>query len=321
MPNKPIKAINFLATNKHKSVKFILFGDEHSLFYKSKLHCLKDQDLQLLEKIYLELEDNDFESLLDQSLMTNSLFNEKKVVFISLNKNRLNKELISKLQKIIEYDTENILIVEILSLTKKAIEKELINNSEGHAIFIDCFPPYESDIKNFLESNLPGYLNKTENIQIFLELYEGNFSALLNDLEILKILEIDNEESAMKVFSNKGDKNNYKLIEYISKKDTKLALSVIESMRINDRNSVALLIWILSRDINAIKHVLEGKNIRSLGIWENQMQWYQKISSRIAPKTIDKLIDEVNIVDKKFKGVLNGDPWNGIKDIVLNLSA
>ena len=121
-------------------------------------------------------------------------------------------------------------------------------------------------------------------------MYEGNFSALLNDLEILKILEIDNEDLAMKVFSNKGDKNNYKLIEYISKKDTKLALSVIESMRMNDRNSIALLIWILSRDINAIKHVSEGKNIRSLGIWENQVQWYQKISTRIAPKTINKLI-------------------------------
>ena len=321
MSNKTIKAINFLAKPKHESVKFFLFGDEHALCYKTKHHCLKDQDLQLLEKVYIDLDDDNFESLLDQSLMTNSLFNEKKVVYVSLNKNRLNKELISKIQKIIEYETENILIVEILSLTKKAIEKELINNFDGNAIFIDCFHPYETEIKTFLETNLPDYLNKTENIQIFLEMYEGNFSALLNDLEILKILEIDNEEKAMKVFSNKGDKNNYKLIEYISKKDTRLALSVIESMRMNDRNSIALLIWILSRDINALKHVSEGKNIRSLGIWENQIQWYQNISTRIAPKTINKLIDEVNIVDRKFKGVLNGDPWNGIKDIVLSLSA
>ena len=152
-------------------------------------------------------------------------------------------------------------------------------------------------------------------------MYEGNFSALLNDLEILKILEIDNEEMAMKVFSNKGDKNNYKLIEHISKKDTKLALSMIESMKRNDRNSVALLIWILSRDINAIKHVSQGKNIRSLGIWENQVQWYKEISSRVTSKTIDKLVNEVNVVDRKFKGVLNGDPWNGIKNIVLSLSA
>ena len=253
--------------------------------------------------------------------MTNSLFNEKKVIFVSLSKNRLNKELISKFEKIIEYETENILIVEVLNLTKKTIEKELIENLGGDAIFIDCSPPYESEIKKFLEANLPTYLNKKENVQLFLEMYEGNFSSLLNDLEILKILEIDDEEIAMKVFSNKGDKNNYKLIEYISKKDTTSALSVIESMKINDRNSVALLIWILSRDINAIKHLLDGRNIRSLGIWENQIQWYQKISSRIAPKTIEKLISKINIVDRKFKGVSKGDPWNGLKDIVLSLSA
>ena len=321
MPNKQIKAINFLDSTKHELTKFFLYGDEHALCYKSKHHCLKDQDLQLLEKIYLDLNDDNFDSLLDQSLMSNSLFNEKKAVFISLNKNRLNKELIKKFQKILEYDTENILVVEILSLTKKTIEKDLINNIEGDAIFIDCFPPFELEFKNFLKSNLPSYLNKTEHIQVFLEMYEGNFSALLNDLEILKILEIDNEEMAMKVFSNNGDKNNYKLIEHISKRDTKLALSVIESMKRNDRNSVALLIWILSRDINAIKHVSQGKNIRSLGIWENQVQWYKEISSRITAKTIDKLVNEVNIVDRKFKGVLNGDPWNGIKDIVLSLSA
>ena len=321
MPNKQIKAINFLDSTKHELTKFFLYGDEHALCYKSKHHCLKDQDLQLLEKIYLDLDDDNFESLLDQSLMSNSLFNEKKAVFISLNKNRLNKELIKKFQKILEYDTENILVVEILSLTKKTIEKDLINNIEGDAIFIDCFPPFEFEFKNFLKSNLPSYLNKTEHIQVFLEMYEGNFSALLNDLEILKILEIDNEEMAMKVFSNNGDKNNYKLIEHISKRDTKLALSVIESMKRNDRNSVALLIWILSRDINAIKHVSQGKNIRSLGIWENQAQWYKEVSSRITAKSIDKLVNEVNIVDRKFKGVLNGDPWNGIKDIILSLSA
>ena len=57
--------------------------------------------------------------------MSNSLFNEKKVVFISLNKNRLNKELLKKFQKILEYETENNLVVEILSLAKKTIEKDL----------------------------------------------------------------------------------------------------------------------------------------------------------------------------------------------------
>jgi DNA polymerase III delta subunit len=321
MSNKQIKAIKFLAESKNESAKFFLYGNEHALCYKSRKHCLKNLDLQSLEKVYLNLDDGNFESLLDQSLMTNSLFNEKKVVFISMDKNRLNKDLIRKFKKIIGCESENLVIVEISNLVKKTIEKELINSFEGDAMFIDCFPPLESEIKNFLEFNLPDYLKKKENIQVFLELYEGNFSALLNDLEVLKILEIEDEETAMEVFSNNGNKNNYKLIEHISNQDVELALSIIDSMRTNDRNSAALLIWILSRDINAIKHLSEGKNIKTLGIWENQIQWYQKLSSRITPRALEKIVNEINIIDRKFKGVLSGDPWNGIKDVVLRLSA
>ena len=93
MSNKQIKAINFLSNSEHKSVKFFLYGNEHALCYKSKKHCLKDHDLQLLEKIYLNVDDDNFESLLDQSLMMNSLFNEKKVVIITMNKSRINKDL------------------------------------------------------------------------------------------------------------------------------------------------------------------------------------------------------------------------------------
>ena len=321
MSNKQIKAINFLSNSKHESLKFFLYGNEHALCYKSKNHCLNDQDLQLLEKVYLDLDDDDFESLLDQSLMSNSLFNEKKVVFINMNKSRINKDLVSIFQKIIKFKTENILVVEILNLTKKTVEKELINKLEGNAIFIDCFPPFESEIKIFLEHNLPDCLNERQYVKSIIEMYEGNFSALLNDLEILKILEIENKDLALSVFSDNGHKNNYKLIEHIGNRDSELALSVIDSMKKNDRNSIGLIIWILSRDISAIKYVSEGGNIKSLGIWENQAQWYKKVSSRTSTVALKKMIQELNIIDRKFKGVLSGDPWIGIRNIVLSLSA
>ena len=171
MSNKQIKAINFLSNSEHKSVKFFLYGNDHALCYKSKKHCLKDHDLQLLEKIYLNVDDDNFESLLDQSLMMNSLFNEKKVVIITMNKSRINKDLVRIFQNIIEYKTENILVVEILNLTKKTVEKELINKLEGNAIFIDCFPPFESEIKVFLRQSLPDYINKNKYIQSFVEMY------------------------------------------------------------------------------------------------------------------------------------------------------
>ena len=156
------------------------------------------------------------------------LFNEEKVIFISFKKNRLNKEILNKFQLIMEYVTKNTIVVDIPNLTKNTIEKELINHKDGNAIFIDCFMPFESEVRKFLESNLPNYLKKTEYIKHLIEMYEGNFSLFLNDFEILNLLKIDNADIAMQVFSKNVNKGNSKLIEYICKKDAKLALSVIQ---------------------------------------------------------------------------------------------
>ena len=321
MSIKQLKAIKFSLSSAHDANKYFLFGDEHILIYQARKNCLKNLDINLLEKYYIDMADDNFDEHLDQCLMSNSLFNEKKVVFLNLSKNRLNKELVERFKKIMTYETDNCLITEITNLSKKIIEKDIIGKLDGDGYFIDYSTPYDSEIENYLANNLPEYLNKKENIKVFLEMYEGNFSALLNDLEILKLLEITEESEAMKIFTNNGDKNNYKLIEHISKNDSDSALSIIDSMKRNDRNSVPLLIWILARDINAIKFIKDGKNLKSLGIWDNQIHMYKKISDRTSKESIDKSIIALDGIDKCFKGVQNGDPWNGIKDIVLELSA
>ena len=320
MSAKLIKAIKFTISATDNVNKYFLFGDEHILMYQAKNHCLKNLDIKLLEKFYIDIADENFDANLDQCLMSNSLFNEQKVVFLSLSKNRLNKELVERFKKIMAYETDNILITEITNLSKKVIEKDIIGKLDGDGCFIDCSSPYDSEIESYLKNNLPVFLNKNEHIKVLLEMYEGNFSALFNDLEILKILEIKEEKDAMTIFTSNGDKNNYKLIEHISNNESDSALSIINSMKKKDRNSVPLLIWILARDINAIKFIKDGKNLKTLGIWDNQIYMYKRISDRTSRESIDKSINTLDGIDKCFKGVLNGDPWNGIKDIILELS-
>ena len=320
MSAKLIKAIKFTLSATDNVNKYFLFGDEHILMYQVKNHCLKALDIKLLEKFYIDIADENFDANLDQCLMSNSLFNERKVVFLTLSKNRLNKELVERFKKIMAYETDNILITEITNLSKKAIEKDIISKLDGDGCFIDCSSPYDSEIESYLKNNLPVFLNKNDHIKVLLEMYEANFSALFNDLEILKILEIKEEKEAMTIFTSNGDKNNYKLIEHISNNESDSALSIINSMKKKDRNSVPLLIWILARDINAIKFIKDGKNLKTLGIWDNQIYMYKRISDRTSRESIDKSINTLDGIDKCFKGVVNGDPWNGIKDIVLELS-
>ena len=320
MPNKQTKAIKFLSSPIDENNKFILFGEEHILMHQAKQNCLKNEDMSLLEKFYLDINSENFDSDLDNCLMTNSLFNEKKVVFLNLSKNRLNKDLNERFKKILEYKTSNILIAEITNLSKKIIERDLINKLDGTGVFIDCSSPYSSEIEAYLVNNIPDFINKQDNIKVILEMYEGNFSALFNDLEILKILEVKDEKVAMSIFTNNGEKNNYKLIEHMSKSESQDALSIIDSMKSSDRNSVPLLIWILSRDINAIKLAKNGKDLKSLGIWGNQTHLYKKISERQSKESIEKSISMLDAADKRFKGVIHGDPWNDIKNIILEVS-
>ena len=143
MSAKLIKAIKFSLSTTDNENKYFLFGDEHILMYQVKNHCLKTLDIKLLEKFYIDIADENFDAKLDQCLMSNSLFNEKKVVFLNLSKNRLNKELVERFKKIIAYETDNILITEITNLSKKVIEKDLISKLDGDGWFIDCSSRYD----------------------------------------------------------------------------------------------------------------------------------------------------------------------------------
>ena len=302
--------------------KFVFFGNEPALFVKTKNHSLIGHDLRLLEKVYLNLENEDFDQKFYEATLSNSLFNEKKIIFIDFKKSRLNKALISSLEVVAESETDNLIILEIQNISKKIILKDILPIFKSNTHVVDCSISSDLDVRNYLKSNLPKAANYSSMIDRLISLYEGNFSLLLNDLKILEILNFDEEQKILNIFNDNGVKKNSKLIEYISKKDTKKAIDVIDSMKRNDRNSIGLLIWILVRDCHAIT-LLKTKNndLKSLNIWGNQTKWYEMIASRASHQQIKDSIHNLDKADKSLKGVIGGDPWVRAKDAVMVLTA
>ena len=302
--------------------KFFFFGNEPALFVKGKNHSLMEHDLRLLEKVYLNLENEDFDQKFYEATLSNSLFNEKKIIFIDFKKSRLNKALISSLEVVAESETDNLIILEIQNISKKIILKDILPIFKSNTHVVDCSISSDLDVRNYLKSNLPKAANYSSMIDRLISLYEGNFSLLLNDLKILEILNFDEEQKILNIFNDNGVKKNSKLIEYISKKDTKKAIDVIDSMKRNDRNSIGLLIWILVRDCHAIT-LLKTKNndLKSLNIWGNQTKWYEMIASRASHQQIKDSIHNLEKADKSLKGVIGGDPWVRAKDAVMVLTA
>ena len=312
----------FLNLKEFPYNKFFFFGNEPALFVKAKNHSLIEHDLRLLEKVYLNLEDEDFDQKFNQATLSNSLFNEKKIIFIDFKKSRVNKVLISSLEGVAKSETDNLIILEIQNISKKIILKDILPTFKSNAHIVDCSISSDLDVRNYLKSNLPKAANNPSMINNLISLYEGNFSLLINDLKILEILNFDEEQQILNIFNDNGVKKNSKLIEFISKRDTKKAIDVIDSMRRNDRNSIGLLIWILVRDCHAIT-LLKTKNhdLKSLNIWGNQTKWYEMIASRASHQQIKDSIHNLDKADKSLKGVIGGDPWVRAKDAVMVLVA
>ena len=302
--------------------KFLFFGNEPALFVQAKKHSLIEHDLRLVEKVYLNLENEDFDQKFYEATLSNSLFNERKIIFIDFKKNRLNKALISSLEVIAKSETDNLIILEIQNISKKIILKDILPVFKSNTHFVDCSIYSELDVRNYLKSNLPKAANNSSVVNNLINLYEGNFSLLINDLKILEILNFDEEQQILNIFNDNGVKKNSKLIEFISKRDTKKAIDVIDSMRRNDRNSIGLLIWILVRDCNAISLLkTRSSDLKSLNIWGNQTKWYEMIANRASHQQIKDSIHNLDKADKSLKGVIGGDPWVKAKDAVMVLAA
>ena len=322
MPESSIDINKFLELNEFSNSKFLIFGEEPSLVVKVKNHALAKEDLRMIEKVYLNMEQEDFEQNFHQAVLSNSLFNEKKAVFINLDKNRLNKGLIQAFQTISEANTNNLIFIEVKSISKKTILKDVVPIFESSAHIVECSMTYDSNVKDFLKANLPKIINDEKNINNLINMYEGNFSLLINDLEILKVLDLKNEEDILNVFNDNGIRKSSRLIEHVSKRETKKALEILESMKSNDRNSIGLLIWVLARDCQALSSLKESKtNLRSFNIWDSQVKWYNALSKRVSVRQIKESISNLDKADKSLKGIIDADPWTKAKDVVLELSA
>ena len=321
MASMELKATNFLSQKDSNYINFFLYGEEPSLTFRCLKHVLLNEDMKMIEKIYLNLDDENFESNFTQSIMTNSLFNEKKIIFINLEKNRLNKDILKNISIVCELESSNKIIMQAPNISKKVFKKDIAPTLKDKFVTIDCSILYESDVVGFLEQNLPESLNNRKSIMELVSLYEGNFSLLVNDIDLIQLLP-DDSDLRQHVFGDSSVKNNFKLAEYIANNNYEAALEIVDSMERNDRNSITLLIWMLTRDCNALNALKMGrKNLKEFGIWDNQINLYQKMENRLTKNQITEVTSILDDADKKVKGVLPGNSWLTAREAVRLLSA
>ena len=308
-------ALEFLRSQEINKNNFLLFGDEPKLIFyiKKRIKSLYAN----YERVLISIEEKDFDEQLQSAMLSNSLFSEIKIIEFTSNKNRLSKLLVERIQTIFNLKTQNILIIELPQISQKLIANDLSGNLPNTLYVINCTPPATYQINEYVSLLMPENLTSKESLELIVEMYEGNFSLLMNDIEVAKHGNLE-EKNMSSVFFSKAIKNNFKLFEVMQKGNISSALKIIDSMEATDKGSGALLLWMLARDCRAIIELKNGKNsLRQLKIWSNQENFYKEYANKISPINLNEIILLLDKFDKSIKGVLSYDCWQVAKEVVV----
>ena len=307
--------LDFLQKKELDKGFYILYGDEPACIFKSKEHIIQSNFLNSeFTRINLDLEDDDFIEILNEVTMSQDMFASGKIIFFKFSKNRLNKEIREKIELISNHEADIVSVLEISEVKVSTLRKELFSKL-SRGMLIDCSEPSEKEIFNFLRLNLPDSLVSDEQIKLHQSLYEGNFSALLNDMELLKI--VDDSKYIESIFSESSVKDNRKIINYLADNKIDSVIDVINYYEKNEPGIIPLLVWLFNRDLQAVNMILSRSgSVRKLGIWDSQLASYNKIAKRFNKKKIESALSLLDESDKKFKGFLKGNPWDSLREVV-----
>ena len=307
--------LDFLQKKELDKDFYMLYGDEPACIFKSKEHIIQCNFLNSeFTRINLDLEDDDFIEILNEATMSQDMFASGKIIFFKFSKNRLNKEIREKIELISNHEADIVSVLEISEVKVDTLKKELFSKL-SRGMLIDCSEPSEKEIFNFLRLNLPDSLVSDEQIKLHQSLYEGNFSALLNDMELLKI--VDDSKYIESIFSESSVKDNRKIINYLADNKIDSVIDVINYYEKNEPGIIPLLVWLFNRDLQAVNMILSRSgSVRKLGIWDSQLASYNKIAKRFNKKKIESALSLLDESDKKFKGFLKGSPWDSLREVV-----
>ena len=307
--------LDFLQKKELDKGFYILYGDEPACIFKSKEHIIQCNFLNSeFTRINLDLEDDDFIEILNEATMSQDMFASGKIIFFKFSKNRLNKEIREKIELISNHEADIVSVLEISEVKVSTLKKDLFSKL-SRGMLIDCSEPSEKEIFEFIKFTLPDNLVSDEQIKIHQSLYEGNFSLLVNDMELLKI--VDDSKYIDNIFSENSTKDNSKLVTYLSEKKIGSAIEVLNYYEKNEPGIIPLLIWLFNRDIQAINMILtKNGSPKKLGIWDSQLNSYNKIAKRFTKKKIESALFLLDESDKKFKGFLRGNPWDSLREVM-----
>ena len=262
-----------------------------------------------------------------------SLFGDRKLIELSIPTSKPGDKGSKALLNYLELAPQDtILLILLGKLDQASLRSKWYKALDSKAAVCRIWPVNSRDLPRWIEQRMEqkGLLADQDAVHVLAERVEGNLMAAAQEIDKL-VLSFGNKRiSADDILNATGDSaryNAFELVETCLQGKTDAALRMLYSLKAEGVDALAIL-WPLSNEIRTIKAVQLGMDsgaplqplFTKLRVWKNRQQAVQNCVRRTSPEQMQYLISLAVAVDQSAKGAANGNAWDGLSKLVVELS-
>jgi DNA polymerase-3 subunit delta len=313
---------------------FIVSGDDPLLVQES---C----DLvraNLKERGYIERELFHVEGSFDWSSLlysTNSmsLFADKKLLEVRMPSGKPGDQGSKALQEILEQlGDETAMLLVLPRVDQQAQRTKWFKALEAKGLLVQVWPIDAKDLPRWLNGRFrqAGLRVTSEAVQVMAQRIEGNLLAAVQEIERLKLTAPDGQVDVEDVIEGVADSARFDVFKLI---DAALMGNVTRCVRMatglrSEGVEIMFVINMLAREIRSLETmksaVEDGQRINDVwkknSVWKNRIDLVSRCLERHSAQSLRELEESVGITERMVKGIVVGDPWREVQNIVLSLA-
>ena len=255
-----------------------------------------------------------------------SLFGSKTLIEISHTKGKIDNYIQSLIEIPNINSMESVAIIIESRLDKINKRLEWFKAIDEIGLIIDCQKLKSFEEKIWLKKQL-NFLDgqkKSEAVERISALNSGNLVAQQNEVNLLKLINANNNDMQIDYIDDNAEFVPFELEDMILKRNPREALRIIHSIKEHDDHYAALLVWVIGKVINnsvaAIQSPRPDAALLKLGVWNNKVTDYKKLMQSFRLKRLIGFQKKIFELDLSNKGINKTNFWEGLSDLVLELS-
>lgn len=238
------------------------------------------------------------------------------------------------LQYLATPNDSNLLLINSAKLDKSAKNSKWFKSLDAVATHIEIWPIESQQLPKWIDRRMrqSGFEPEREAASLLAELVDGNLLAASQEIEKLKLLLPQDQPriSAQTIRDCVVDSaryNAFNLVDNAFKGDANICIKMLRGLHDEGTEPLSLL-WILAREVRQLslikQDMQQGRSadqaMQAQRVWRNRQPLINKALSRLSAQKLALLNQQIAHVDQLAKGMHQGNVWDELEQITLQLA-